>query len=193
MSRRASATRRWGLLPRIALDEQGDVAVEFGLIAPLLIGLSMAIFEFILLLYDYQSATDAARMAVRSVIVGDTLYSLDTLSSTQTITCIKANSTSDMLCNFATNSDTDQNADFNAAVTAAQVAMPTITHSNVQVTYSWSTVDDGQLTTALKTPMVTVDLTGVTHDILFLDGFFGLPTTVNLPNFTSSRLGHSQF
>jgi Flp pilus assembly protein TadG len=50
-------------------DENGQSVVEFALVAPLLIGVVLAIWQFGLAFHDYVTLTDAARAGARQAIV----------------------------------------------------------------------------------------------------------------------------
>ena len=54
---------------RTARDERGQTAVEFALIAPLLVGLLLAIIQFGIAFHNYVTITDAARAGARKAIV----------------------------------------------------------------------------------------------------------------------------
>jgi len=68
-SRQRALTRRSGGL---AQDRSGAAAVEFGLIAPILLVMLMAIIQFGLTLNNYLELTDAVRVAARNFAISGT-------------------------------------------------------------------------------------------------------------------------
>lgn len=76
IGRFAGATGRQGRRSRMrgrAHHDSGQALVEFALVVPLLILLLVGIFEFARAWNAYQVITDAAREAMRRVVVDDTL------------------------------------------------------------------------------------------------------------------------
>lgn len=191
MSKRTSETRRRGLLGRLGHDRRGGIAVEFALVAPLVILLTVAIFEMVLLLLDFQNAAEAARRGVRMALITPTIAELGGLEGAGTIACTYAGESAS--CSGASVvSNAVADASFAEILAGMQDVMPTLAGANIRLTYTWSTVDDTAAAPTIVTPLVTMDLVNVTHDILWLSYFAGLPTQISMPSFSSSRLAHSR-
>lgn len=185
MSRHSLATR-W---QRFRRDRGGATAVEFALIAPLLIALSAAILEFLLLFSDYQTADEATRRGVRAALIADSLTTLGTLDAINS-TPIECRWSGTVTCTGGTVS-TDADTIFQAIVADMQAILPTIRLSDVRIRYSQGGVDsdpDGPL----KTPLITIWLDNVQHNVLYIDNLLGLQTTWTLPSFNSSRMSHTR-
>jgi len=162
------------------------MAVEFAILAPTLIVVTAALFEFVWLMYDYQSATDATREGVRAALITDTLVDLGNLENTNIVCTFSGGSTS---CSGGT---VESGADtaFAAILAAMQQPKADITNANVQVTYSWSQVDGTG--GAIKTPLVTVALINMNHELFLLPQWIGDTSSFPMPEFLASRLAHSQ-
>ncbi len=191
MNKRTLATR----LRRFCRDRRGAFAIEFGLVAPLLIALSAAILEFILLFADYQSANEATRRGVRDVLIADSLADLSGLDApgSTPVTCTSSDTvlSGSTTVTCTTTTTTNANTIFQGVVRDMKAILPNIRPMDVRISYSQGGVDtdpDGPL----KTPLVTVWLNNVQHDVLFISNFFGLPTTWTLPAFSASRLSHTR-
>jgi hypothetical protein len=76
-----------------------------------------------------------------------------------------------------------------AALTAdAQQIYPDITVDNVEITYTMTTVGDLATPGGIK-PLITVRLTGLTHEFLLLRAVPGVPANMTLPPFLTTMLG----
>lgn len=66
-------------MKRIERGEQGQAAVEFAIVLPLLLILMIAIFEFGRAYEVYHAVTDAARLGARSAVVADPVTTQDSV------------------------------------------------------------------------------------------------------------------
>lgn len=191
MSKRTLAAR----LRRFCRDRRGAFAIEFGLVAPMMIALSAAILEFILLFSDYQGANEATRRGVRAVLIADSLADLTGLDApgSTPVTCSSTDTvlSGSTTVSCTTTKTTDADTIFQGVVGEMKAILPAIRPIDVRISYSQGGVDvdpDGPL----KTPLVTVSLNNVQHNVLFISNFFGLPTSWTLPSFSASRLSHTR-
>jgi Flp pilus assembly protein TadG len=184
---KATSAASWKRLARRLLgDVGGAMAVEFAILAPTLIVITAAAFEFLWLMYDYQSATDATREGVRTALISDTLADLANLETTDIVCTFSGGSTSCAGGTVESGADTA----FAAIVAAMQQPKADVANGNVQVTYSWSQVDGAG--SPLKTPLVTVALINMNHELFLLPQWIGGSSSFTMPAFSASRLAHSQ-
>ena len=176
------------LARRLSRDSRGMAAVEFALVMPIAILLTAGIFEFVLFMYDFQAATDATRQGVRVAIIQPAAADISGLKDT-TISCTFAGGSSN--CSGADESG-DADTTFVAILAAMQQSMDNVTDANIRLVYSWADVDDPAKTPGIVTPLVTVELIDMEHELFLLPGFVGIPNSLPLPSFSSSRLAHSQ-
>lgn len=174
------------LARRFARDVRGAMAVEFAILVPTVIVFTAAAFEFTFLMYDYQTATDSTREGVRAALVNDTLANLTSLESADVVCTFSGGSTSCAGGSVLSGAD----AAFAAIVAAMQQPKADVTNANVQVTYSWSQIDGAGST--IKTPLVTVALINMTHEMFLLPGWIGNSSSFTMPAFAASRVAHSQ-
>lgn len=184
---KATSAASWRRQARRFLgDVRGAMAVEFAILVPALIVGTAALFEFVWLMYDYQISTDATREGVRAALVGDTLASLANLEAQDVVCTFAGGSTSCSGGAVSGGADTT----FAAILAAMQVPKANVDNAEVQVTYSWSQVDGAG--SPIKTPLVTVSLINVTHEMFLLPQWVPIASDFPMPAFSSSRLAHSQ-
>jgi hypothetical protein len=193
---------------RLLRDRSGASAAEFGLVLPLLIVLLLGIIDAGRFIWEYNRAEKAtqagARVAVVTQIipqgvadfkyVGQTVGGVAYLqgdplaaSALGTIECKKPGGTLACTCDstngFCPSLGTANSAGFNAIVSRMQAMYPRVGANRVIVEYRGSGVgyagDPGGMDIS---PLVTVKLTGMTFNPLFL---FGL-VSFNLPEFDTS-------
>ena len=184
---KATSAASWRRQARRFLgDVRGAMAVEFALVIPIIIVVTVALFEFVFLMYDYQSATDATREGVRAALIGETLADLANLETQDVVCTFPGGATSCVGGVAATGADTT----FAAIVAAMQVPKADVANIEVRVTYSWSQIDGAG--SAIKTPLVTVSLVNATHEMFLLPQWVPIAADFAMPAFSSSRLMHSQ-
>ncbi len=174
MSRLTSAIRRW------ARGLDGATAVEFAMIAPLLMVLSVAMLEFGLIMFDYHRYSEATRRGVRLAMINTPITSLTNLSTTA-VSC-QGTGGGSVTCTGAAVATA---ATFTTLFADMQAIVPDLTADQVQVSYADSGVT---AVTGMVTPVVTVSLTNVTRDFMILNIIPGMPATFTFPTFTSSRV-----
>ena len=185
MSRLTSAIRALALR-KLLRDSGGGALVEFGLILPTLLLVSFGAIEFTITMFDYHRLGEAARRGARQAIMTAPVAKLDTLQAMGTITCSKPTTT--LSCGSATKHD-NAAANFTAILTAMQEIVPTVAASNVTISYTWSGIGDLSTPGGIK-PVVTVELTGVTHQFTLLSIIPALDHIV-LPSFTTSVVANA--
>jgi len=66
---------------RVRSDESGQAMVEFAIVLPLLLMLTIAVFEFGRAYHVYHAVTDAARLGARSAVVAEPNTTQDSVYS----------------------------------------------------------------------------------------------------------------
>ncbi len=163
--------------------------MEFAFIAPLLLLLTAAIVEFTFVMYTIERATDATRLGVRKALIYPSMADLDDLDATETTsTCTFSFSggttVDEVICTGADEASGDTTVTAQAIVDAMTLDLPDLGAGEVTVVYAWSGLDPA--TGVKTTPLITVSLTGVTHDFMILGDLLG--ASITLPDFSSSRL-----
>lgn len=161
-------------------DRRGAMAVEFALIAPLLLLVTAAIFETIFLISDIQTASEATRRGARIALVENPIVAYSTVAKNSSITCTQKGGT--VSCSTGTVAAA---ATFTAMVTAMQQIAPWITAENVRVTYAKSGIDTDA---KLLTPLITVEIVNATYQPKATSSF-DLDLAVPLGSFETSQLG----
>ncbi len=162
---------------------RGTAAMEFALILPALLLLTIGSLEVGLIMFDYHRVSEATRRGVRTALISDAIIDLADLAATP-ITCSGPGSVS---CSAST---IENSATFDAIVLAMQTVAPRITAANVVVTYSDSGLDITG-TGETITPLITVAVTGLQYDFVALRFVPGLPTVLSLPGFDTTRLSYT--
>ncbi len=188
MNKLISATRTW-LLGRLLRDSGGNALLEFGLVLPTLLIVTLGAIEFTITMFDYHRLGEAARRGARQAIITAPVAKLETLQAVGTITCTNISVIS---CGSATKHATAA-ANFAAVLTAIQEIAPAVAATNLTITYSWSGIGDLSTPGGIK-PNVTVLLTGLTHELTLLSmvpsiDYISLPsysTSVTANSYTSS-------
>ncbi len=173
------------MLRRLLRDSGGNALVEFGLILPTLLLVTFGAIEFTITMFDYHRLGEAARRGAREAIMTAPVAKLETLEATGTITCTNTGSIS---CGATTKHSTAA-ANFSAILTAIQEIAPGVAASNVRISYTWSGIGDLTTPGGIK-PVVTVELTNVTHEFTLLSIIPALDHIV-LPSFTTSVVANA--
>jgi Flp pilus assembly protein TadG len=189
MSKPRSVSERRGILGRFRRSARGGVAMEFALLVPALMLLTAAIIEFVALMYDYQAATDATRVGVREALIGPAVANLNTLQADSPVICTASGGVAS--CG-TTGVTADADAAFAAILTEMQFLKQDIAESNVTLIYTWSQLDDPAAVPSIVTPLITVQLTNLTHEMFLLPQFVGVASAFPMPDFASTRTAHSR-
>ena len=161
--------------------------VEFGIAFPVLLLLSFGLLEFSLVVFDYQRAAEATRAGVRHTIISAPIANTATILSGSVITCTSA----DGAVSCAGGSPhTDADAHFQALLDEMQGIYPTLEASNVIVTYEGTDVGEEDEFGGLF-PLVTLELTGVRHDMI-VGHLIGIDY-IEFPGFTTTVLGPGNY
>ena len=161
-------------------DRHGAMALEFALIAPLLLLVTVGIFETVFLISDVQTAGEATRRGARVALIESPIVPLTTLTKSSSVTC--SSSGGKVSCSSGV---VTAEATFTDIVAAMQQIAPWVTSQNVLVTYAKSGIDTDA---KLMTPLITVALTNVTYQPK-TTASFDLDMKVSLPAFETSQLG----
>jgi len=172
---------------RFARDEEGAFIIEFGITFPVLILLSFGLLEFSLVVFDYQRAAEATRRGVRLAIIQEPIPNTANLLQDAVITCTAPGGT--VQC---TGGSPSANADalWAALLDEMQKAYPTLTNANVVVTFEGTDVgSSGDIGGVF--PLVTLQLTGVRHDMI-VGHLIGIDS-VQFPDFKATVLGNGKW
>ncbi|MFQ5534981.1 MAG: TadE/TadG family type IV pilus assembly protein [Sphingomonadales bacterium] len=172
-------------IPRKLLRARdGATAVEFAIIAPVVLLLSAGIMEFTILMFDYHRAGEAARRGARIASFQTAIGRLDNLADGATVTC-SASGGGGVTC---TNGPVVVDQTFFTILAAMREIMPEIEGENLTVSYAPSGIGDITTPGGIK-PRVTVELEGLEHDFILFGGFTGLPDSLLLPSFSTTVIG----
>jgi len=172
---------------RFVRDEDGAFIIEFGITFPVLILLSFGLLEFSLVVFDYQRAAEATRRGVRLAIIQEPIPNTANLLQDAVISCTAPSGT--VSC---TGGSPGANADalFAALLSEMQKAYPTLTSANIVVTFSGTNVgSSGDIGGVF--PLVTLQLTGVTHNMI-VGHLIGIDS-ISFPDFTATVLGNGKW
>jgi len=174
-------------IDRYLTDEDGAFMVEFGIAFPVLIMLSFGLLEFSLVVFDYQRAAEATRAGVRHTIVNDPIANTATILDGAVVTCTSVSGT--VSC-AGGSPDDDADAAFQALLGEMQGIYPTLGESNLIVTYEGTDVGEEDEFGGLF-PMVTLQLTGVQHDMI-VGHLIGIDS-IEFPAFATTVLGPGNY
>ena len=186
MSRSTSVFRHFAAVVRVAVDRGGAVAVEFAFVAPVLFLLTLGIIELGMILFEVHRVGEAARRGARVALIEDPIPKLLDLS-TKDITCNGADDGS-VSCAGVTVADPTS---FTDVLTAMQNILPTLKGSSVAISYTDSDITDATELTGLVTPILTLSVEGYQYSYFFLDTLPGIPATMTLPQFATTRVVHT--
>ncbi|MSP83616.1 MAG: pilus assembly protein [Alphaproteobacteria bacterium] len=182
MSRPTLARSLARRIRRLARDRRGVEAVEFALIAPILVIVTVGVLELGLMVFDYHRAGEATRRGVRTAIINPPIASMSDLKS-GTINCAGAADDS-ITCGA---SEMFGEASFPLIVQDMQGILPTIGSENIDVSYAPSGIASDD-TPGMVTPLVTVTLVGYEHEFALLDIIPGIPASVTFPPFSTTQV-----
>ena len=177
-----SAARLIALWRRLGRSRQGGVALEFALIAPLLLTVTLGALELAFIVYDFHAATEATRRGVRQAIIATPVAALGNLGG-GVVTCASASQEA-VSCSPGSVRSAQS---FAAIVQEIRAAAPFVAAANVRVSYQSSGVVVDAAGTFV-TPLVTVSLVNVRHDFVALGLIPGMPSSMTYPGFESTRL-----
>ncbi len=181
------ANKNWlksnGIIAPWFRAREGATAMEFAMILPVLLLLTLGALEIGLIMFDFHKVSEATRRGLRTALINDTIIDLGDLDTTP-IPCTGSGGVS------CSGGSVDNSGSFDAIVAAMQAVTPRITGDNVIVTYSDSGLDISG-TGETTTPLVTVEVTGLAYEFTALSYLPGLPDELTLPSFDTTRLGHT--
>jgi hypothetical protein len=173
------------VLSRFFRSEGGAYQIEFALVFPVLILLSLGLLEFSLLAFDYQRAAEAARRGVRFAIIGDNIANTAQFlePNPPIITCTSTGGV--VSCD---NASPGVNADarFQEMLNFMRGTYPELQEENIRVTYESADVGGAEQAGGII-PLVTVELVGLRHEFVTTH-VIGL-NYIDLPDFRTSVLG----
>lgn len=158
----------------------GETVLSFALLLPILLGVSLAILEFSLVMLDYTRATEATRRAARVAAIE---APVGNLTGVETLDVVCMSSGGLATC---TGGAIEATATFSDIVQTMQSVLPSIQPENVQVVYSNSgigTVEAGGIK-----PFVTVNLVNLQRPFMFLHLFSTVPSMLTYPAFSTTQM-----
>lgn len=167
-------------LLRGARADSGEAILSFAILFPILLGLSLAILEFSLVILDYNRASEATRRAARIAAIQAPIGDLQNVAAGD-ITCSANSGTT--FCNGGTVLSA---ATFDAVVQAMQIVLPAIAPENVQVVYGNSGIGDTE-SGGIK-PFVSVNLINLQRPFMFLHVIAGVPAQITFPSFSTTQM-----
>jgi Flp pilus assembly protein TadG len=194
----ASRTRR----AAIVRNDDGAAAVEFSLIALLLMLITFGILDFGLMLWQWNMAEKATHIGVRTAAVSDFVaadlatFPAAPASDVGTPCTNPTTGVANPDCSFATVTCTSAGCSsfgfsataFNRIVTAMQQIDPYIAAENVQITYAANGLGFVGRPGGLPVT-VTVQLIGRTFRVIVLDVLLGTPGELAMPGFAATLIG----
>ncbi|MDP6272162.1 MAG: pilus assembly protein [Alphaproteobacteria bacterium] len=169
---------------KVRRDRRGVTAIEFALVAPLLVGLTLGLIDFALVMLEFNQASEATRRATRVVQIEERLADISDITAAD-IVCT-ASSAGVVSCS-ANSEEATADADFATIITEMQDVYPVIGAENVKITYSQSGVGDpgkpgGRL------PLVTIEIIGLIHTFTLIGSLPGVPAAITVPGFPTTVL-----
>ncbi|MBF0353922.1 MAG: pilus assembly protein [Alphaproteobacteria bacterium] len=160
--------------------QKGATAVEFALIAPLLIFFSAGLLDFSLILFDFHRYSEVTRRGAREAIIQAPIASLDALPATPVI--CNGDLEGSVTCTGAAVVSVES---FTSILSEMKKMAPEVTGDKVQVRY----VDSGlSASDGIVTASVTVSLQNITTKFTTLTFIPGFPSTFIFPSFASTRV-----
>jgi Flp pilus assembly protein TadG len=174
MSKRISA---------LSACRRGAAALEFALVAPVLVLLTFGTVEFAFMLYDLHRYGNAARNAARAAAIFPPVASLSNLSTTPVV----CTSSGGLSCSGGALINA---ASFDEIVAAAEAEVPELTAANIRVTYKPSGIVITAPTALTSTPAITVELVGLQRRSMFLASWVAsVPGIFSYGTFASTTIG----
>ncbi len=167
---------------RLRRDDRGEAIVGFAFVLPVLVLLSLAIFEFGLVMFDFHRAGEATRRAVRLVAISNPVADVSGFSAGSTIQC--TSSGGGVSCSGSATADAGV---FDSMIADMQQILPAIAPQNVEIEYTDSGVGD-PTTPGGIIPLVTVKLVNLTHAFYLVQLIPGMPEELTFPPFASNLL-----
>lgn len=151
--------------------QRGAVLVEMAITLMLFMTLLLAIFEFALLLFSWSRGVEATRLGARLAVVSSPVTSLSSLD------CTVANRV-EVSCD---------GADCGHIFDRMQRILPELEPDNVVISYRCSDIAYPDRPAVMQLFDVSVSIQGVRRS-LAIPAVVGLPLTVPMPAFTSTRI-----
>ena len=170
-------------LVRLVREEDGGYLVEFAIVFPTMIMLSIGLLEFSLLAYDFQRASEATRRAVRFAIIGNSVANTANLLLGNVIQCTSSGGV--VSCTGGSPSETADER-FQEMLTSMQVAYPLIYEEHLRITYESTNVGDEDEAGGII-PLVTIEVVQLKHEFM-LGKLIGMDF-MYFPAFRTSVLG----
>lgn len=156
--------------------------VEFGMLAGIIVVITVAVIEFSLVVFDYARAAEATRAATRQLVMLTPVGNLNDLATTD-VECRSTGGATSCVGGALLDA-----ASFDSAVATLQATLPVIQAENVVVEYSYSGI--GALDSGGYKPYISVRLENVSRPYILLGAFLGGDATITLPAFKSTLLGN---
>lgn len=167
---------------RLLASQEGEAAIGFGLIMPMLVLICLSILEFSIIVFDYHRAGEATRRGARIAALSTPVIGPDALPVGGSVVCSATGG--GVVCNGG---GAEEPAVFTGLVAEMQNILPAIQAANVEVEYSDIGLGD-PTTPGGIVPLVTVRLINLQHPFLMLSGFPGFGPSLAYPAFTTNQV-----
>ncbi len=169
-----------GPLMRGRRAESGETLISFAILMPILLGLSLAILEFSLVMLDYNRASEATRRAARIAAIQAPVGNLTDVENVDVV-CTSAGGAA-----TCTGGAVESATTFNSIVQVMQSMLPSIAPENVQVVYKNSGV--GTTEAGGLKPLVSVNLINLQRPFMFVHLITGVPSAITYPSFSTTQI-----
>jgi len=178
--------------------QYGSTMVEFAMTVSLFLLLTLAIMEFVLLIFDMSRANEMTRQLSRLAITADPVCDIwgagsgCSGSGAATLTCPSGSAVTVDLSQVDTSTPTppDRGPTGYRMLELAQDFLPAVQASNIQVSYNCSNA--GTVVRPLPIPLVTVRLQNFSRPFI-VGSFLGLSTGFGFPAFEVTRIGEDLY
>ena len=147
------------------LGTAGVAVVEFAIIVPVLLAITLGIVEFGLVLFEYHRLGEATRRGAREAVIETPMAQLTGLTS-GSVDCQGPSGA--VTCTGGAVSSAVEDT-FTLVLAGMQDILPTLSDSNVHVIYSDSGITDPTATPGIITPTVTVEVQGHAYTYVALE------------------------
>lgn len=173
-------------MPRIARSfrrllrcREGATAVEFAIVMPLLLVVSLGALEMSLLMFEMHNANDATRRGVREAVIQ---YPIVVSSDITTSGILCTSTSSTVSCSGGATIDDDTR--FTAIYNKMKPLLPDLTQDDIEVLYR----DTGLTSNGVVTPTVTLIVKNLTYKFFIAAIIPGFDGVITLPGFRSTRV-----
>lgn len=179
--------RIWGFDLRrlgagLSRAEDGAAAIDFGLVLPLLVAVSLGVLEFSLASFEYHRAAESTRRGARIASIVAPVASLVGIETVSPIVCREPDGT--LACGGAAVANASS---FATILGAMREVLPGVAPANLEVAYAASGVGDASTPGGIK-PLVSVRLVNLGYELALMRAVPGVPSRIGFPAFATTYL-----